>query len=87
MFPFCRLYGERWGRKDYLWSERVNASRMMWQGEEARARERQEEGGRAGGQAVGNLPEAYTGRARDKVAARLCVKPRSVVKAVASGER
>ena len=29
-----------------------------------------------------NLPEAYTGRARDKVAARLGAKPRSLVKAL-----
>ena len=56
---------------------------MMWPGEEERARERMSEGGKVGQLAT----PSDAGKTRDKVAARLGVKPRSLVKAVASGER
>ena len=56
---------------------------MMWPREEERARARQRDGGRAGGRASGKLPEALKGETRERVATRLGIKPRSLVKAVA----
>ncbi len=52
---------------------------MMWPGEEERARERMSEGGKVGQLAT----PSDAGKTCDRVAARLGVKPRSLVKTIA----
>jgi hypothetical protein len=55
------------GRKEMTLSERLAFAEDIRRLEEAEAKDRQREGGRAGGEGSGKLPEASTGDTRDKV--------------------
>src|SRR5262245_23788597 len=61
-------FAEKAIRKDFTLSEAVAIKRALEPLEKVAARQRQRDGGRAGGQASGNLPQASAGRAADKAA-------------------
>jgi hypothetical protein len=68
-------------RKDFTPSEAVALGKDIEKMEKRAAKERQKRGGRAGGQASGNLPEASKGQTRDKVAEVIGMSGRTYEKA------
>jgi ParB family chromosome partitioning protein len=70
-------------RKDLNPVEAVAIGRALEELEREKARKRQQEGGRAGGQGSGKLPEASAGDTRDKVAAAVGMSGRNFEKAKA----
>jgi ParB family chromosome partitioning protein len=73
-------------RKDYTPSEAVALGSALEELERTGAKRRQQEGGRSGGKASGNLPEASKGDTRDKVAAAVGMSGRTYEKAKAVAE-
>src|SRR2546428_8697036 len=76
-------FAENTERKDFTWSEAVEIKRAIEPVEKAAAKERQVEGGRSGGKAGGKLPQASTGKSRDKIGAFAGVSGRTVDKIAA----
>jgi N6-adenosine-specific RNA methylase IME4 len=76
-------FAENTCRKDFTLSEAVAIKRALEPLETAAAKERQREGGRVGGKASGNLPQASTGRAADKAAKATGMARRTLEKAEA----
>jgi N6-adenosine-specific RNA methylase IME4 len=76
-------FAENTCRKDFALSEAVAIKRALEPLERAAAKERQREGGRAGGKASGNLPQASSGRAADKAAKATGMARRTLEKAEA----
>src|SRR5215831_16586282 len=76
-------HAENTCRKDFTLSEAVAIKRALGPLEKAAAKERQREGGRAGGKASGNLPQASSGRAADKAAKATGMARRTLEKAEA----
>jgi hypothetical protein len=76
-------FAENTCRKDFTLSEAVAIKRALEPLEKAAAKERQRTGGRAGGKASGNLPQASTGRAADKAARATGMARRTLEKAEA----
>jgi ParB family chromosome partitioning protein len=68
-------------RKDFTVSEAVAIGQALEELERTEAKKRQREGGRSGGKASGNLPEASKGDTRDKVAAAVGMSGRTYDKA------
>jgi N6-adenosine-specific RNA methylase IME4 len=76
-------FAENACRKDFDPSELVAIGEAVESMERERAKARQREGGRSGGKASRNLPEASSGDARDKTAAQLGISSRTYEKAKA----
>ena len=76
-------FAENVCRKDFTLSEAVAIKRALEPVEREAAKERQREGGRAGSQASGNLPEASKGRAADRAAKATGMARRTLEKAEA----
>src|SRR5262245_34002914 len=76
-------FAENAHRKNFTLSEAVAIKRALEPLEQAAAKERQREGGRAGGKASGNLPQASSGRAADKAAKATGMARRTLEKAEA----
>lgn len=80
-------HAENVERKDFTLSEAVAIARALEPEHKAAAKERKKQGGRAGGQASGKLPQASVGKTRDIVAkatgkgARTLEKARDIVEA------
>src|SRR5262249_784353 len=74
-------FAENTCRKDFTLSEAVAIKRALEPLERTAAKERQREGGRAGGQASGKLPQASGGRAADKAARATGMARRTLEKA------
>ena len=76
-------FAENVCRKDFTLSEAVAIKRALEPVEREAAKERQREGGRAGRQASGNLPQASKGRAADRAAKATGMARRTLEKAEA----
>jgi hypothetical protein len=76
-------FAENAYRKDFTLSEAVAIKRAIEPLEKAAAKERQREGGRRGGEAVGKLPEASKGRVAEKAARATGMARRTLEKAEA----
>jgi len=76
-------FAENACRKDFTLSEAVAIKRALEPIERAAAKERQREGGRAGGEGSGKLPEASKGNAADKAAKATGMARRTLEKAEA----
>ena len=76
-------FAENVCRKDFTLSEAVAIKRALEPVEREAAKERQREGGRAGRQASGNLPQASKGRAADRAAKTTGMARRTLEKAEA----
>jgi N6-adenosine-specific RNA methylase IME4/ParB-like chromosome segregation protein Spo0J len=74
---------ENFDRKALTPSEQVAIATAVYDLEQKRAKERQREGGQAGGKACGKLPQASRGKTRDRIAKAIGTSGRTLEKAMA----